>query len=268
MNVGVCLVGVVVSTANGPAGDPETLITYPPGPLTNEIGVQLNVIECSRCAATRTSDGATVCVRSQSASNVRVAAQREHSITLSWTPISFVSGPGGYVISVSGSPAGPFAVLTTTPTKQTPTFIVDGLERSTNYYFAVSTVSYPSGEQQNVVVSDSTTPVAAATTAGTPAPANIVVLAYPGEILQQPGTTGEAEYFIENLGDLPAQITLTQNGDFFAQDVTSFSLGREEIRRIVLTGKVKPVGAYRGQSLIAGDGVPAGLSVQVSMLVS
>jgi len=36
----------------------------------------------------------------------------------------------------------------------------------------------------------------------------------------------------------------------------------------VLTGKVRPVGAYRGQSLIAGDGVPAGLSVQVSMLVS
>ena len=201
-------------------------------------------------------------------SDVRVLAQREHSITMAWTPIGFASGPGGYLISAASSSAGPFSVLTTTPNKQTSTFIVDGLERSTNYYFAVSTVSYPTGEQQNVVTSDRATPVAATTTTGTPAPASVVVLTYPSEIRQRPGASGTSQYFLENVGDLPANITLSQKGNFFTQDPTSFTLAGGETQRITLTGKPQPAGAYSDDSLIAGDGVPPGLSVSVSMLVT
>lgn len=201
-------------------------------------------------------------------SDVRVTAQREHSITLSWTPIGFTNGPGGYLISASGSQSGPFSVLTTTPDKRTSNFIVDGLERSTTYFFTVSTVSYPAGDQQNVVISDPTLPVATATTAGAPAPASIVVLVYPYEIRQRPGATGTSEYFIQNVGDLPANVTLSQKEDFFSQDPPSFTLPGGETQRIILTGKPQQIGAYFGESLIAGDGVPAGLSVRVSMVVT
>jgi hypothetical protein len=200
--------------------------------------------------------------------DVRVLAQREHSITMAWTPIAFTEGPGGYVISVSSSAAGPFSVLTTTPNKQTSTFIVDGLERSTNYFFQVSSVSYPTGEQQNVVVSDRATGVTASTTAGAPAPASIVVLVYPSEIRQRPGATGTTEYFLENVGDLPANVTLSQKENLFTQDPAAFTLAGGATQRITITGKPQQVGAYTDDALIAGDGVPPGLSVRVSMLVT
>ena len=201
-------------------------------------------------------------------SDARVVAQREHSITLAWTPIGFSNGPGGYLISAASSPAGPFNVLTTTPSKQISTFIVDGLDRSTNYYFALTTVSYPNGEQQNVVVSDIGPPIAASTTTGTPAPASVVVLVYPSEIRQRPDSSGAAEYFVQNVGDLPANITLSQKENFFTQDPPSFTLPGGETQRITLTGKLQPVGAYAGESLLAGDGVPPGLTVSVRMLVT
>jgi Leucine-rich repeat (LRR) protein len=201
-------------------------------------------------------------------SDVRVLAQREHSITMAWTPIAFHSGPGGYVISVSNSATGPFSVLTTTPNKETSTFIVDGLDRSTNYFFEVSTVSYPTGGQQNVVLSDRATPVAASTTTGAPAPASIVVLVYPYEIRQRPGAAGTSEYFIENVGDLPANVTLSQKGNLFTQDPAAFTLAGGATQGVTITGKPQQVGAYTDDALIAGDGVPPGLSVRVSMLVT
>ena len=201
-------------------------------------------------------------------SDVRVTAQRERSVTLSWTAIPFRSGPGGYQIGVSRSPSGPFDVLTTTPSKETSTFIVDGLDPSTNYFFVISTVSYPLGGQRNVVTSEPTVPVAARTNSGAPAPASVVVFVYPYEIQQRPGESGTSGYVIGNLGDLPASITLSQQGDLFTQEPATFTLPGGSTQDILIRGKPQQVGAYTANALISGDGVPAGLSVRVSLLVT
>ncbi len=187
--------------------------------------------------------------------DVRVTAERERSITLSWTPIRFSSGPGGYQIAYSKSASGPFDVLTTTPNKSTSTFIADGLDPSTSYFFAVSTVSYPIEDQQNVVTSNPSPPLAVRTTTGAPAPASVVVFVYPYEIYQRPGESGTSAYIIGNVGDLPAVISLSGNDSLFTQE-------------LLIRGKQQLVGAYTGNAVISGNGVPQGLAVRVSLLVT
>lgn len=201
-------------------------------------------------------------------SDVRVTAQRERSITLNWTPILFSNGPGGYQIAYAESAAGPYSVLTTTPDKQTQAFIADGLLPSRNYFFTLTAVSYPDGDQQNVVASVPTAPIATSTTAGQPAPASVVVFAYPSEIRQRPGQSGTSSYVIGNVGDLPATISLSQKDDFFTQDPSSFTLGGGETKEIILTGKPLAAGAYATEARISGTGVPAGLAVRVMLLVT
>ena len=201
-------------------------------------------------------------------SDLRVTAERERSITLSWTPVAYRSGPGGYVIARASSPSGPFEVLTTTPSKETTTFIVDGLETGRTHYFTLQTVSYPGGNRKSVVASAATAPVAGTTTQGAPAPASIVVFTYPGEIRQRPGGTGETSYAIGNVGDLAANITLSSNDTLFTQEPSSFTLAGGETQRITIRGKTLAAGAYVGEAGISGTGVPAGLTVRVSILVT
>jgi Leucine-rich repeat (LRR) protein len=200
-------------------------------------------------------------------SDVGVVAQRERAITLSWTPIAFSSGPGGYQIGVATAAAGPYSVLTTTPSKSMSTFIVDGLAPSSTYFFALSTVSYPSGGQRNVVTSDLTAPVASSTTSGAPAPPSVVVFVHPGEIHQRPGESGTTTYVVANLGDLPSHVTLAE-GDLFTQEPASFTLPGEATQVVTIRGKPKGVGAYTAEAAISGDGVASGLSVRVSVLVT
>lgn len=201
-------------------------------------------------------------------SGLNVLAQRERSITMGWNPIPFAGGPGGYVISYATTPSGPFSALTTTPDKFTSRFIVEGLAPSTNYWFTISTVSYPSGSQQNVVASGTVAAVATSTTAGQPAPASVVVLIYPHEIRQRPGATSTTAYYLQNLGDLPSNITLTQKEDFFTQQPSSFTLNGGETKEIIVTARALAAGAYNGTALIAGDGVAAGLGVRIDILVT
>ena len=130
-------------------------------------------------------------------------------------------------------------------------------------------MTYPSGDQQNVVLSGGTAPVvAASTTTGAPAPASVVVLVYPSEIRQRPGTSGATAYFVQNVGDLPSQVTLSQQEGLLhaGSIVVHARRGRgpadHDIRQAAGVRRVQRT------ALIGGDGVPAGLGVRVSILVT
>jgi len=86
----------------------------------------------------------------------------------------------------------------------------------------------------------------------------------------EPPNTGGAttSYTLVNEGGSASAITLTQNGDFFSQAPSSFTIppGGEQI--VTITGKAMAHDGYRGASLPAGNGVHPGLKVPVSLHVT
>lgn len=86
--------------------------------------------------------------------NVTVEALTGDSIKVSWTPIRFKDIGGGYRVSYSTSPGGPYTLFGTTEDKNASSLTVTGLKSVTTYYFVVQTVTSPHDMNKNTVMSE------------------------------------------------------------------------------------------------------------------
>ena len=76
------------------------------------------------------------------------------SIEVSWTPIVYTGGSGGYRVYYSTAPGGPYDLYEETQDKTVSSLTVTGLIPGMTHYFYIETVTYPHLENQNTVVSE------------------------------------------------------------------------------------------------------------------
>ncbi len=98
--------------------------------------------------------------------DVTVDSSDYTSIRLSWTPITYTDGPGGYIILYSTSPGGPYVPFPSPSANKSSTgHEVPGLAEGTQYYLVVQTFTDPHGNNVGTtVVSDYSAEVTATTT--------------------------------------------------------------------------------------------------------
>jgi Leucine-rich repeat (LRR) protein len=206
-------------------------------------------------------------------SDVKVESTGSYTATLSWKPIDYTWEPGGYQIHVSTSPGGQGTPVLTTNDKWADRAVVTGLQPSTSYYFRVVTVTYPHGGrpdyQLNTVFSDPSAEVSATTLPPSSSPAEVLVTAFPRGLFQAPGAGGATDgYTLTNIGGEATTITLTQNGTFFQQEPSMFTLEPGASQPVALTGISSAEGEYHGASVPSGAGVAPGTEVGVYLLSS
>ena len=85
---------------------------------------------------------------------VAVGAVTSTSVELSWTPIAYTGGTGGYQAYDSTTSGGPYAAGGITGDKNASAIVVGGLTPGAAYYFVLRTVSNPNPNNQNTVTSD------------------------------------------------------------------------------------------------------------------
>lgn len=84
-------------------------------------------------------------------------------VMVSWTPIAFSDGPGGYLVLSGPTADGPFgAVRGQTGSKEADQLVVTVPGPPTGYYFVVRTFSTASDENKTMLVSDESSPARAA----------------------------------------------------------------------------------------------------------
>ncbi|MGK2858855.1 MAG: leucine-rich repeat domain-containing protein [Thermoanaerobaculia bacterium] len=199
--------------------------------------------------------------------NPQIAAVKSDTVVLTWQPIAYFNDPGGYAIAVSTTPGGAPVQVVTTPDKQLSSYAVDGLTPQTTYYFVITSVSYPSLLQQNLVISEPTATLSATTTSATISPPLPVVTTYPAGLVASADTAGAEDYYnIRNYGDLPTTLTISQLGDFFTQSPTTATLGPDEELYVEIRGLARPAGAYSGTVLVNGTGFSNTVRIPVKML--
>lgn len=205
---------------------------------------------------------------------VQAVAGGPDSIVVSWDPIKFRDGPGGYEIEVSPAAGGPVVQVLTTPNRAVSAARVSGLQPLTRYSVRVRTLSYPQYihyflQQKNLLVSPFTPAVEEMTTSGEISPARVVVISHPTGLLDTPCYAQlDDQYILANLGGTATDVTLEQQGTFFTQSPATFRLQPNESQVISLRGNHLGPGTYTGASLPRGNGVPADLSVPVRLLTS
>jgi PKD repeat protein len=74
---------------------------------------------------------------------------------LHWQPILYSWDPGGYEVLSAAVSGGPYDLVATTADKDTPMFVLLGLQPGTTYFVVVRTVTEPHEGNQNRVVSES-----------------------------------------------------------------------------------------------------------------
>ncbi|MFA6954626.1 MAG: fibronectin type III domain-containing protein [Thermoanaerobaculia bacterium] len=186
------------------------------------------------------------------------------SIRVDWTPIAYQANAGGYQIEVATSPNGPFGVATTTPNKAASSAQVSGLPPSTTHYFRLSTVTYGGGVQKNTIVS-ATTQLVSATTLASAASVVMTVAPQPLTVQADGVATATTGYTLSNVGQRDTTVTLAQNGTFFTQSPSSFTLAAGASQRVTITSLPQGIAiGVRGSSIPSGAGVPSNLVVPVS----
>ena len=116
------------------------------------------------------------------------------SIPLSWTPIAYTGDGGGYRISTSTTPGGPYTTWGTTAAKTDASVTITGLSENTTYYLVIESVTNPHAGNANTVVSERSAEI----TAKTPD------FGFYGWATENGGTTGGAggtEVVVNNLAD-------------------------------------------------------------------
>ncbi|HJQ38439.1 MAG TPA: fibronectin type III domain-containing protein, partial [Thermoanaerobaculia bacterium] len=198
-------------------------------------------------------------------SNVQVSQMTDRSATLTWTPIAYNYDSGGYQV-IASLPAGDLpAVIATTNTKDTNTITVRGLQPSQPYTFRVSTVTHPHDQQKNLLVSDLSPAVQAATTQRVNAPADVVVTAAPEGLVRIDGQpVSDDSFTLTNFGDAATSLTLEREGDFFTVEPEQFQLAGGASRVVTIKSRPQPVGSYWGRVIVRGDG--AEIAVDVPLL--
>ncbi|MFC1844375.1 MopE-related protein, partial [Thermodesulfobacteriota bacterium] len=85
------------------------------------------------------------------------------SITLNWTPILYTGDTGGYRVSYSTTPGGPYTLFGITADKTVASLEVTGLPEDTEHYFVVETITEPHVNNQNTLTSETSVEVSATT---------------------------------------------------------------------------------------------------------
>ncbi|MGZ8852716.1 MAG: leucine-rich repeat domain-containing protein, partial [Thermoanaerobaculia bacterium] len=199
---------------------------------------------------------------------VRVTQTTDRGATVEWTPIAYLYDEGGYQVRASLTPGGAPVSIATTADKQIASITVRGLQPSTTYFFTVATVTHPHDSQRNVVVSDPSDAVSAATGARVLAPADIVVTDTPDGLVQIDGkAVNEDSFTLTNFGDVATALTLEKgDGDFFAISPATFTLGPGASQIVKITSIPQPPGIYYGFVVAQGDGATDDSIVVVSLL--
>ncbi len=98
---------------------------------------------------------------------------------------------------------------------------------------------------------------------------DVNVSRFPPPILQLPGTSGgTTKYTITNLGGASASIALSQDGTFFSQAPTSFTLAAGGSQDVIVNATSLAQGEYRGGSIIRVDGAPIPGGVPIVLLAA
>jgi Leucine-rich repeat (LRR) protein len=148
-------------------------------------------------------------------SGLAPGAATSNSIALSWTPIIFTGESGGYQVFRATAPGGPYTLSGTTADKLATGIVVTGLAPATTYYFVVRSVTSANPNNQNIVVSDPSAEVSAATTGGaapsistaSPLPAGTVGTAYSQPFTATGGTSPYGNWQVI-AGAMPPGLTL------------------------------------------------------------
>lgn len=91
----------------------------------------------------------------------------------------------------------------------------------------------------------------------------------PEPLVQGTSAGGATTTFtLTNVGGTSTTINLTQDGDFFTQSPTSFSLAPGQRQVVTVTGLTRSTGSYRGRSIPSGSGVPPGMEVPITLLAT
>jgi len=166
--------------------------------------------------------------------------QKGQSATLTWT----TTGATDVSLDNNIGAVGASGSLIVTPTA------------TTEYTLSATAAGITSTSRATVFVDPGDVPI-------------ITVSSYPGGIVAFEGLAGAVDHYtLTNLGRVPTTITLTQQGDFFTQSPTSFSLPANASQVVTITSTTGVGGKYDGVSLIAGNGVPSGFSVPVRMFLA
>ena len=193
----------------------------------------------------------------------------DRSATLAWEPIRYNYYGGGYQVTASTTLNGPPAVVATTSSKSLDSITVRNLNPATTYFFTVSTVSHPISGQENLIVSDRSSPVQGTTKARVIAPPDVVITDAPSGMVQIDGVEVEADSFtVTNFGDVATAITLEKNESFFTVAPTQFSLAAGASQIITLHSTAQNPGSYYGYVSVNGVGAPDDLLAEVVLLSS
>lgn len=215
----------------------------------------------------KTDDGDFELTQTVPPTEFQVSAVRGRAAILSWTPIRYSFDEGGYRITASRTANGAPAVVLTTAIKDVSSAVIEGLDPSTQYFFTIRSVTYPHDTQQNELASDALGPIGATTLADVPIPPLVVVTARPTGMIQR-GNVIEKEdsLLLANFGDLATTVTLTRAGNFFELEQITFDIEPGGSVYIGIAPLPQPPGVYDGTISITGVGVPAGLSLPVTLL--
>lgn len=95
----------------------------------------------------------------------------------------------------------------------------------------------------------------------------IDVTALPQPLVQVAGVGGAlTAYGFTNSGGASSTITITQDGDFFIQSPTSFTIGPGQSELVVVQGKASTAGVFDGAVHVSGAGVPPNLQIPIRLL--
>lgn len=198
-------------------------------------------------------------------SNVAVSSVTDRSAIVSWSLASYTDDDGGYQVTVATG--GLPVTVATTASKLLSSILVRGLRPMTTYSVTVRTVTHPHGLQQNTLTSDATSPVTFVTTAAVVAPASIELTASTSGLVQRGGVPENEDTFtLSNSGDVSTSITLATSGDFFELSTTSFTLSGGASQTVRVKSLSRAPGAYSGEVIPKGTGVPDGLSIPIQLL--
>jgi hypothetical protein len=86
--------------------------------------------------------------------DISAVSTSRSSVRVSWTPILYTGGSGGYRVYCGTSPEGPWSFCGKTPNITDSSYDVTGLNSDRRYYFKIQTETQPHEHNQNKVLSE------------------------------------------------------------------------------------------------------------------
>ena len=151
------LVGLQIQSNNFTGEIPPSLVNLTKLYIGNDTDFGYNGLTSSDAALTsflniKDPDWATC--QTVAPAGISAAAAPDGSVIVSWTPIAYTSGTGGYRVYVGTESGGPYTFYIQTADKNASSQSVLGLAAGTPHYFIVQTQTDPRAENQNTILSE------------------------------------------------------------------------------------------------------------------